>query len=134
MDHIRIELPGKAVPATSLKGKFRWLPKRQKAACERIRAAARRAMEGREPFTGPVALSLFEYRAIPKSWSKQKRADAVIGHIVPANTPDLKNILWLAEDAMTGTVYVDDKQITDYYKVSKRYSNDPKLIIVVTAA
>jgi|SRR5215472_5394315 len=127
---VRIELRGRAVPGQRAQSKFRWLPKRQKDALAALKYAATEAMGDRPMFTGAVALSLHEDRPIPKTWSKKKHGAALTAELLPITKPDLKNILWLAEDALTGVVYADDAQVCRHY-TSKYYGDQPRLLIVV---
>jgi Holliday junction resolvase RusA-like endonuclease len=67
---------------------------------------------------------------IPDSWSKKRKERAIRGEEWPVTTPDLKNILWLAEDALKMVVYKDDKLICKHNNI-KRYSVQPKIVITV---
>ena len=81
------------------------------------------AMRGKEPIAGPVGLEFEFCMPIPKSWSKQKQDDAESGLILPANKPDLSNLIKSAEDGMNGIVYIDDGQITKLSAL-KKYSKN----------
>jgi Holliday junction resolvase RusA-like endonuclease len=123
---------------------------------EAIRAIARRAMDGQPPFTGPVQLKLAAYMAVPKSWSNVKRHDALAGRIRPTVKPDADNIQKLMDGIQPPpspkrkkfepeaafeqrrahwerqkVILVDDSQIVEW-QGWKLYSDDPRLVVVVT--
>jgi Holliday junction resolvase RusA-like endonuclease len=79
------------------------------------------------PVTGPVKLSLMIYRAIPKSFSRKKRDDAISGIILPTTKPDFSNVLKGVEDALKGIWYADDSQIVSYGDMFKVYSDKPRI-------
>lgn len=77
------------------------------------------------PLTCPVRLTCMIYRAVPKSWSRRKRADAIAGKIRPTTKPDVSNIIKGIEDALNGVWYADDSQIVEYGFVGKWYAEEP---------
>lgn len=98
--------------------------------CEaRVKAAAERAMEGRQPFDSAVTLRLCLNMQVPKSWSKKKRAEAFRHLILPTTRPDLDNLCKAVLDGLKGVVYRDDSQITDL-TVTKRYAPEPGVDIL----
>lgn len=124
------------------------IPAKTRAEMDAIRLIARAAMAGREPFTGPVELKIGAYMPVPASWSKRKREAALAGRLLPTTKPDGSNVQKLAEDAllpprvskkarqhvteaMMKVVIRDDAQITDW-RGWKRYSAEPRLVVVVT--
>lgn len=76
-----------------------------------VRAAARAAMDGFPPMTGPVWVTMDFRLPIPASWSKTKKQAAVARLILPTQTPDLDNLEKSVADAMKDIVYLDDAQI-----------------------
>ena len=54
--------------------------------------AATRAMQGRPPFTGPLAVTVEAFFPIPASWSKKRRNLALGGEIRPTVIPDWNNL------------------------------------------
>lgn len=125
-----------------------FIPAKTRAEMDATRMIARIAMAGREPFTGPVELKLAAYMPVPKSWPRKRREAALAGKILPITKPDGSNIQKLAEDAilppkltkasakyvteaMMRVVIRDDSQITDW-RGWKRYSAEPRLVVVVT--
>jgi Holliday junction resolvase RusA-like endonuclease len=65
----------------------------------------------RQPLSGPLRMSLFVRMAVPASWSKRKREDALSGCLRPVSKPDLSNVLKAIEDGLNGICYRDDAQI-----------------------
>lgn len=89
-----------------------------------VRLCAAREMVGREPFDGALALTIVIFLEIPKSWSKKKREDALIGKLYPTSKPDIDNIIKSLKDGMNGIVYRDDSQVVDI-RAKKRYAENP---------
>lgn len=61
----------------------------------------------------PIALDVIAVKAIPKSFSKSKRIDALAGKTFPITKPDFDNIGKLVGDALNWIAYEDDRQIVD---------------------
>lgn len=78
----------------------------------------------------PVKVSIIAYYKIPKSASKAKSAAMNAGEIMPTKKPDLDNIAKCVCDALNGVAYEDDVQVC-WLKVSKRYSDEPKIEVTV---
>ena len=78
----------------------------------------------------PVKVSITAYYKIPKSASKAKTASMECGDILPTKKPDLDNIAKCVCDALNGVAYNDDAQVC-WLKVSKKYSDDPKIEVTV---
>ncbi len=107
-------------------------PKRQRNNAVALKLLAQQEMIGREPFDGPVRVDLIAEFAIPKSYSRAKRAAALLRDIRPAKKPDLSNIIKQVEDAFNGVVYRDDCQIVEYRTLQKVYGGQPKILVTVT--
>ena len=91
-----------------------------------IQLAAKVAMAGQAPITGPVALRVWLCIARPKSHSKARRLDD--SH---TQKPDASNVLKGLEDALNGVCWVDDSQIVDA-RISKRWTElEPKTIVII---
>ena len=60
---------------------------------------------------GPVSLDLTAMCAIPTSWSKRKRAEALAGAAWAVRKPDIDNVAKLVGDALNGIAWADDAQI-----------------------
>lgn len=69
------------------------------------------------------------YRAVPKSWSKRKRADAIADKIRPTTKPDLDNVIKGIKDALNGVWYKDDSQVVEYGLVGKWYAEEPHVYV-----
>lgn len=90
------------------------------------------AMAGRDPIDGPVRLHIRAYVRIPKKTPKYRILQIRNGRSHPCRTPDLTNVAKLAEDALNGVVFKDDKQVVRWGARSGRfYSFRPRLEIDV---
>jgi Holliday junction resolvase RusA-like endonuclease len=92
--------------------------------------AAALAMGNRPPLTGPVRLSALIELRIPASWSKHRRAAAILGEIRPTSRPDVDNYLKSALDVICGIVIGDDAQIVEL-TAKKKFGVDPKLVLLI---
>lgn len=95
-----------------------------------LRTVAAAVMGGRPPIEGPVLVKLVAVFAVPASWSKRKRAEALAGLIRPTVKPDGDNILKCC-DALNGIVWRDDAQVVSA-AIRKVYGERPGLTIEVT--
>ena len=91
---------------------------------------ADQAMAGQALITGPVRLRLICRFAIPDSWSKKKRGQALQGAIYPATKPDADNITKAVCDAVNGIVWKDDAQVVEL-SVKKWYALNPGVTAIV---
>lgn len=92
--------------------------------------AAKAAMRGKEPMTGPVELCVTAVLPVPVSWSIKKRNAALVGDLWPTGKPDFDNIEKVVADAVKGIVWKDDSQVcTSNFR--KRYGKDPGLAVEV---
>jgi Holliday junction resolvase RusA-like endonuclease len=112
------------------RGANRYTPDKQRAYRGLIIFAARAEMRGKKPFVGPIAMDYLAVFAVPKSWSKTRKASALHQDIYPTARPDLDNLAKLAADALNGIVYRDDAQIVTA-KLDKIYGPQPKVVITV---
>jgi len=117
------EPQGKGRPRFARRGAFThaYTPEKTKTYEDEIRFMARAAMGASPPLETPVTVAIYIRMEIPKSFSKQKRKDALAGIIKPMKKPDGDNILKCFLDAMNGIVYVDDKQVVNIH-LKKVYS------------
>lgn len=97
-----------------------------------VRYLASRQMGDRVPFEGPIQINLSFLLAIPTSFSKKARREALAGWQFPAKKPDYDNLAKLICDAMNGIVYRDDSQIVTAF-ITKRYSEQPTVLVSVKA-
>ena len=90
---------------------------------KRLRAAALAAMAGRAPIAGPVEADLLMVLAVPKGWSKARRADALAGRVLPLRRPDGDNVSKAVLDGLNRVVFRDDAQVVDL-RIRKRYGQE----------
>ena len=76
---------------------------------------------GTEPMTGPLALTVTVWLAIPQSMPKKHRATAQ-----PTKRPDLDNYIKTVMDALNGVAWADDSQVVRII-ADKRYIKDATL-------
>lgn len=82
---------------------------------------ARRAMDGREPFTGEIKLHADFFRPKPKRRKGAKPQVSFIG--------DGDNYLKAVMDALIGICYTDDRQITDFS--GRKIFGDPHIEVTL---
>jgi Holliday junction resolvase RusA-like endonuclease len=78
-------------------------------------AQAAVAAQGWTLADGPLQLSCEFVMPRPQSHPKTKWRPCT-------KRPDLKNLVWACEDALAGIAFADDRQITTYGRVHKRYA------------
>lgn len=81
----------------------------------------------------PIRIQIGAYFAIPRSFSKSKRAAAQWGNLYPTVKPDADNIAKVVCDALNEVAYNDDKQIVECV-VRKRYCtayDEPHVVVSV---
>jgi Holliday junction resolvase RusA-like endonuclease len=93
---------------------------------------ARAAIGGMPLLRGGVRLAVIAYLAVPKSYGKAKRADCLAGRILPIVKPDFDNIAKSVADALTGVLWVDDKQVVAG-SCLKMWAETPSLYVRVQA-
>ena len=96
-----------------------------------LRLAASQAMAGEPPLEGALALIMTAVFPVPASWSKKKRASALLGDLRPTGKPDCDNMLKTV-DALNQIVWRDDAQIVSAL-VMKEYGEQPGVTITVNA-
>ena len=97
----------------------------------RLAATEKMLLVEAEPLDGPLQLDVTAEFKVAKSYSNKKRTDALNGQLLPTKTPDLSNILKMAEDCLSGVVFNDDAQVCEIH-CNKRYGAQPKIIVTVT--
>ena len=88
---------------------------------------------GRPCLEGPLVLTIEVTVAVPASWPKRKRADALAHLLRPMGRPDLDNICKLVGDALNGIAYRDDAQLVGL-QVRRRYGEVAETRIEVGTA
>lgn len=127
-------IPGEAIPQGRPRfGRGRtYDPPKSRKYKEYVRRLARRNMPpdalGR-PLTCSVRLTCVIYRAVPKSWRRRKKADAIADKIRPTTRPDVSNVIKGIEDALNGVWYADDSQIVEYGLIGKWYAEEPRVYV-----
>ena len=127
---IEFKVDGPAVPKQRprISGRRAYTPKRTKDYEGRVLGAFRSSYKGFCPAFGkdvPVRVCIRIVQAVPKSWSKKKRAQAESGEIVPlSRNGDVDNIAKSILDALNGFAYEDDCQVTTLI-VTKQYGVRP---------
>jgi len=74
-----------------------------------VAGKAAEAMNGREPFEGPLRVTIRATFLVPQSWS-QKRKNAAMWK---TSKPDVENVTKACLDAMNAIVYLDDSQVVE---------------------
>lgn len=101
----------------------------QEAYFSTVASIAQRHTNG--PIDGPVSLGVAATFAMPKSWSKKKRA-AMAGQL-HTQKPDLSNLVKAIEDACNRVLFSDDAQVAVYDECSKRWGDIDQTIVTVEA-
>lgn len=78
-----------------------------------------------EPHKGPISVEVVCVLAVPASWAKAKKAQALSGELSPTGRPDVDNYAKLVMDALNGIAWVDDAQVVQL-SVGKRYGEQPE--------
>jgi Holliday junction resolvase RusA-like endonuclease len=122
---------GKGRPRISTRnGQVRaYTPEKTRHYSAALRMAAQAAMEGHDPFAGPVKVIVFAMFSIPASFSGKKRKQALFEELYPTKKPDIDNIA-KHFDALNGVVWTDDKNVISCH-IYKRYNEHPELQIIV---
>lgn len=112
-------------------GSQHFTPKKQRNVSAALRIAAQQEMTGRLPFDEALRVDFLAEMAIGATWSKKKKAAAMLGEIRPTKKPDLSNQLKLVEDSLNGVVFRDDCLIVEF-NCRKIYGAQPKIVITVS--
>jgi Holliday junction resolvase RusA-like endonuclease len=79
----------------------------------------------------PVKMEITAYFGIPKSTSKKKHDEMMLGKIRPVKRPDIDNCTKAIADALNGIVYKDDSQIVAL-EAEKYYYHTPHVTVNIT--
>lgn len=85
-----------------------------------------------KPIDQACCLNLKVFRAMPKSFSKKRREEALLGYIRPTTKPDTDNYVKGVLDALNGTVLKDDSVVCEIL-ARKFYSERPRIEVVLEA-
>ena len=80
--------------------------------------------------SGPVQMFVNVYHGIPKSWSRNKKIDAIADVIYPTTKPDIDNILKGIMDALKGIVWKDDAQVV-IIEAMKEYGEFSRVEMII---
>lgn len=78
----------------------------------------------------PLEVTVTAYLPIAASKSKKFKVAAIAGEELPTKKPDVDNLFKTVTDAMSGTLYKDDKQIVSA-TIKKRYAEEPRLEVSI---
>lgn len=137
MTGIAFSVPGEPIGkgrprATSINGSARLYTPKKTANYEGLIAhAAQQAMAGAQPVEFACQVQMSITVSVPASWSKKKRAAALLGEVMPTKKPDTDNVVKAVFDGMNGVVWRDDVQAVDLF-VRKRYGSTPGVYVRVT--
>lgn len=84
-----------------------------------------------KPLEGPIAVYMVQYFYIPKSYSKKRKQKLLAQLEYHTHKPDDDNVYKAITDAMSGLVYLDDKQVIQH-DVFQWYSKSPRVEVLVT--
>ena len=123
---------GKGRPRFAKRGNFvsTYTPEKTASYENLVKVLAMQAMKGREIISAPVIVNLTAIFGVPASWSKKKKADAMLGKSYPAGRCDIDNIAKSVFDACNGVVWMDDKQVIECH-LYKKYGDSPLVFMTV---
>lgn len=121
-----IELDGEIVakgrPRFTTRGGYAraYTPKKTKVFEKRVELMTKQQFK--QPFEKPVKVDILIKKQPPKSWSKKKRKQAILGDIAPTAKPDIDNYVKSILDGMNGVAWKDDSYIVEL-KQQKIYAD-----------
>jgi Holliday junction resolvase RusA-like endonuclease len=124
------EVVAKGRPRMTRRG-FVYTPATTRKYEAHARLAAQLAMGDRAPLQIPVRVELAVELPVPTSWSNKRRLAALAGAIAPTSKPDIDNYVKTALDAINTIVVIDDALVVEM-QARKRFSDQPKLVAIVT--
>jgi Holliday junction resolvase RusA-like endonuclease len=106
-------------------------PPLQRNTAAALRMVAQDAMQRMDisTYTEPVCVTLLAEFGIPASWSKKKRAAALLGMVRPGR-PDIDNVFKLLADSFNRLVWADDALVAELH-AQKKYGLEPKIVATV---
>lgn len=79
---------------------------------------------------GALQVEIVGYFQIPKSTSKKKREEMLLGKIMHTKKIDADNLAKAILDALNGIAYHDDSAVCDL-RVLKYYSDEPRVEVMI---
>jgi Holliday junction resolvase RusA-like endonuclease len=119
----RIDAVGKSKPLV-------FKSRKQVVIASTIATYASLAMRGRQPFKGPVELSVLCIYQWPKTWSKERRR--IPGAAMKTSVPDGDNLMKAIMDGANGILWTDDAVIADW-RGRKEYGDEDATYVTVRA-
>lgn len=83
------------------------------------------------PLEDKLCVRIHAHFPIPKSFSKKKREQAVMGMLKPTKKPDCDNIAKIVLDSLNGLAFIDDKQVVTLI-VTKEYHEIPRVDVSIS--
>lgn len=134
MTYVSFSIPGDPVakerPRFTRSG-HAYTPAKTRTYEEIIRMYATKAMRGKKMLTGAVEMNINAFFPIPKSFSKEKREQAISGELKHTKRPDWDNAGKIVSDGCNRIVYNDDAQVC-VSRVYKWYSEFPRIEVTIT--
>lgn len=84
----------------------------------------------RFPDDAMLDMRILAYYSVPKSGSRQAKAQKLANIIRPTKRPDMDNVVKIVADALNQVAYKDDTQIVDC-QVRKFYSEQPRIEVII---
>ena len=118
---------GKGRPRYTVRGghAVAYTPESTRAYEARIKAAWQE-QDGRNYGSCALALIVTAYYPAPSKARKAEREAMLSGQVPVTGKPDLDNVVKACMDALNGTAYEDDKQIT-HINAARTYSSQPRI-------
>ena len=78
----------------------------------------------------PLIVTILAVFPVPKSESKKRKAEMLLGRMFPTKKPDLDNIAKVICDALNGIAYADDSRIVSMV-MNKEYGENPGIYVSI---
>lgn len=128
---IPIEPQGKARPRFDSRSRRTYTPTKTIKYEWEIQKAFRERYPDMTPPSGDLKVQIAACFSMPKTWSKKKKQEALLGHC--RKKPDADNIAKAVLDALNGLAYVDDAQVVEL-SVVKYWDYEPRVEVTITRA
>lgn len=129
---IEIEIHGRPIAKEASRVRFGTFYKPRKTGSfeSQVGDEAGLAMRGYRPFSGPVAVEIVQYRAMPKKLNQAQRAAALAGTLLPDTKPDADNLQKSLFDGLKRVVFEDDAQVCQQM-FSKKFGERDRVVVRV---